>query len=293
MRTRPAELVLYDATNTITIRPFHPSGGDEVICTSWDLGAPDVRITNAPRAGVDGTDDGPGLLGARLVTLNLVFMGQDPYEQIDKISAMAHPSARPVLRVTRTVGQSWMMPLRGVPFPITYGRRAAGLIEAAVTFSCPQGYLESPLRGPFSAIAANNADATDWGFPAKFPKTFGPGHSPYATATVTVRGSLPISPVIYIFGPAHNPRVFTDAGENFAFENLTLTTGQAVQIDMSGGTVRAANHSLVAYDNHSLWTRVDFTTSNFWTWQPGVHVVRYATTGGSMAVQYRERRLNI
>ncbi len=293
MRTLPAELVLYDKYRSVTIRPNKPSASDEVICTSWDLGAPDVRITSTPRVGADGTDDGAGYLGSRTVTLDLVFLGQDPYGHIDLISAMAHPNARPSLRVTRIPGQPWTLPLRGVPFGITYGREAAGKIEAQVTFQCPQGFLQGPLRGPYSARAATNTESTDWRFPAHFNKGFGMGVSPYATVNLNIGGSLTVAPIIYIFGPATNPKLFTDTGQRFEFDNLVLRSGQAVQIDMGRGTVYSADRSLVANDSYSLWSKVNFERSTFWQWQPGPHVVYYATQGGSMAVQYQERRLNI
>jgi hypothetical protein len=293
MRVRPAELVLYDDTRSVILRPINPNAGDEVICTSWDLGAADVRVTNTPRAGVDGTDDGPGLLGARTVTFDLVFIGQDPYTKIDLLSAMSHPAARPVLRVTRLGGQPWTMALRGIPFAIAYGPQQAGKIEASITFNCPAGYLQGPLLGPYSTHAASSTGRTDWRFPAHFRKGFGAGVNPYAGVSIDVGGNIPISPVIYIFGPVTNPVVFTDEGERFAFEGLTLATGQGVQIDMEAGTVRRAANSLIANANADVWAHVDFDTSTFWTWAPGIHTVRYAASTGTVSVQYRERRLNI
>lgn len=294
MKASPAELILYDAKDTIAIRPFSPNVKDQIICTSWDLGAPDVRITNTVRPGQDGTDDSAGFLGARTVTLELVVMGSDPYTTIDRLAAMSHPSRRPNLQLTRAVGGSWTMGLRGIPFSITYGPSTASKIEFSMTFSAPLGYLEGALKGPYTAPVGTSVAATDWHFPAHLPKGFGPGSNTVPTITLQIGGSLPVSPILYISGPVYNPSVSTDDGEKFAFTGMHLVAGQVAQIDMGAATIRTGDTaSGLISDDQSLYQTVDFTVSSFWSWLPGKHVVRYQAATGGLAIQYRERRLNL
>ncbi len=296
MKVSPAELVLYDAKDSITIRPFQASATDEVICKTWNLGAPEIRATATERPGADGVDEGPAFLGARTVTLELVLMGANVYTTLNRLLGFTHPSRAPYLRVRRaagpTAGQSWSLRMRGLPYAIEYGRRAAALLELTLSFSVPDGYLTGPLK-TYSTSQATGVQATEWKFPAKFPKTFGAGTAVYPTITIQVEGNAPVAPAIYITGPATDPEVRTDDGERFKFSGLTIVAGQTVQIDMASGNVRIADTATLAVnDDGSLFGSVDLSVSSFWRWNPGVHVFRYRATSGSATVQFRERRLN-
>ncbi|MDP8971153.1 MAG: hypothetical protein M3N52_11805 [Actinomycetota bacterium] len=164
MRTHPATLTLTDDTDTIVIRPPAAGSGDPIVCTSWDLGAPTVRDAAAPRAGADGVIDRARYIGPRTVTLDLAVFGDDAataYDYAGRLTAMTHPTRRPKLLIERgnpeATGETWEMLLRGNPFSITYGRRAAAMLELQLTFEAPLGLLEGPLRGRESVAAESLA----------------------------------------------------------------------------------------------------------------------------------------
>jgi hypothetical protein len=310
----PATLTLADGpddgADRVVVRPAEPSASDGIACTEWDLGAPEVRYTAVPRPGADGTDQGAGFLGSRTVSLRLRIRGgldrttdpvktvRDAYWFHDKLVSMCHPQRSPELRIHRaggpTAGQTWTLALRGNPWSIVYGRQAAGFLDLQLTFTAPEGLLEGPLSPPYYTALASGEEQTEWKFPALFPKTFGAGTANHPSVTLNVGGSSPIGPRIYINGPVTNPEVRTDDGERFRFDNLTLVTGQTVEINMETGVIRLGNTTTqVVSDDPSVYQAVDFGVSTFWRWDPGVHVVRYLARSGSVAVQYRERRMNV
>lgn len=294
MRAIPASLVLVDDTDSITIRPSRAAHTDPIMCKQWDLGAPEVRAASSDRAGADGTIDRAGYTGSRTVVLDLQVFGDyvnSAYAYVERLTAMAHPSRRPRLRITRNspeaYGQTWEMQLRGNPFTLAYGQRAAAMLELQLSFAAPLGYLEGDNQGYDSADVDAVAD-TGIALPLAMPLATGTGGPENPYLTLTVGGTAPVPPIVYIYGPATDPEVRTDDDERFVFSGLVLDSGQFVQVDMSAGTVRLGGAT-----DASVFHLVDFTLSTFWTWNPGVHVVRYIATSGRMAVHWRDRRHTI
>lgn len=303
-RFAPAALTLIDGAVTIPIRPLIATAADPIACTSWDLGAPDVRITSTPRPGADGVDEGGGFLGSRTVTIELLIRGDgagttgghDPYWYADQLAAMCHPSRRPVLAITRNSetsrGVTWYLGLRGNPWSLPIDRASAARLAMTLTFTAPAGMFESDLHQATSPTG-NTIASTDWRFPATFPKGFGLTTGDLEV-TCTIGGSGPVQPTVYINGPAVNPRISDDLGNIFAFTGLTLTSGQTVRIDMAAGTVLVA-------DPETGWTStsadvfhtVDFEDSTFWQWPVGTRKVALLSDTGSFAVTWRDRQLSI
>lgn len=290
----PAALTLVSDNDTIVLRPVTPSAGDPIHCKQWDLGAPAIREVVADRTNADGTIDSTGYTGARSVAIDLVITGDrdgSPYAYAERLAAMTHPYLRPKLRITRATpearGQTWEMALRGNPYTLTYGRRAASMLEMQLSFVAPLGYLEGDFQGYESAAA----DPTTWTYitwPLSFPVSTGAGGLANPALTLHVGGSAPIAPLVYIYGPVTNPVVSTDAGETFGMDGLTLGAGQMLEIDMGQGTV-LLNGSADA----SQFAAVDWSVSSFWRWFPGTHIVRYMSPTGRFAVYWRDRRYSI
>lgn len=290
MKARPAVLTLTDTFDTIVLRPELPKVTDPVVCKSWDLGAPEVRTATQGAAGADGNIDSTTLTGSRTVTFDLQLMGDDPYDILERLAAMTHPTRRPTLKVWRVggSGEVYEMGLRGNPFSVSFTRRSAAIIELQLTFEAPLGYLVSALR-EVSSNPAVGEDPHRFKFPATFPISTGHGSGSYPVVTQPIGGSAPVAPTILIYGPAKNPRIEADGGRSFAFTGLTLATGQYVEIDMGAGTVR-----LNGATNASLYHLVDWAKSTFWTWLPRTTPsVRYVAAAGQITVRWRERRLTI
>lgn len=293
MQTVPAALTLTDTYGSLTIRPPQPNVSDPIVLKEWDLGSPEVRVTSTPQSGADGTYDGAGFTGARTVTFDLVIFGDalhSPYWYAERLASMAHPARRPTLSIVRptldTGGDAWTMELRGNPFAITYGRRAAALLEMQLVFNAPKGYLLSPLRN-YTSVPATLAVLTGMSLPFTLPMNLGTGSGTNPGLTFTVDGSAPVAPVIAIYGPVTDP-VISWGSEQFAFDGLTLGVGDYVVIDMDAGTVR-----LQGGPDASVYHLVDFARSTFWRFPPGLNTVTYLASSGYIQVQFSERRLTI
>lgn len=303
-RAAVASLTLVDGALAIPIRPQVATADDPIACRQWDLGAPEVRVTSTTRASMDGTDEGAGYFGSRTVTLDLIIRGDragipgghDPYWYADQLAGMCHPSRRPVLKITRnseaSAGTDWFLTLRGNPWSLAYERASAARLEMTLTFTAPTGYLESELH-ELSTRTSNTNAATDWHFPMPFPHGFGQADgSPILT--VNVVGSGITSPVFYIAGPVTDPLLTDNLGNRFEFSGLKLLSGETVQIDMGAGTVLKTSPATgVTSPADNVFHTVDFAKSTFWQWYPGVHLVALRSSSGSLAVQWRDRKLTI
>lgn len=304
---KPAKLQLVNGTETITIRPMTPAGPDPIICKSYDFGSPELRYTTVANPGVDGTTYSDGFVGARTVTFELAIMGgkspddgaiHDAYYYASRLTAMTHPNARPVLRITRNdetnAGRTYTMNLRGSPYSLPYTARSAALLEMQLVFTCPLGLIQGELLTYASEDVTTDDNAQDWVFPAKFPKTFGLVNARYPQLIIKVEGDTPVTPTIYISGPATNPEILTADGERFAFDGLTLAAGQTVQIDMGTGSVRLGTQATgTILDDMTVYNTVDWEVSTFWRWNPGLHTIYFLSTHGTMTIQFTERRLTI
>lgn len=303
-KTSPAELKLVNGDIKITLRPANANAGNPIHCREWNLGAPDVRVTSTPAPGSDGTFEGPAFLGSRQVTFDLQIVGgvddntgltHDAYWYVEQLTSMAHPRAKTYLEISRDggthAGKVYRMGLRGEPWTLPINRRSAGLLEMSLTFVCPLGLIEGPLRSIQSRPPGGNTGS--WTFPAELPKDFGFSDAQNPLVNILVEGNSPITPTVYISGPCKDPMVETDDGEVFAFSGLKLASGETVQIDMGAGTVLFGTRRDGPDPDRSAYQLVDWTQSSFWTWAPGLHVVRYTANAGTTTIQWRERLLSI
>ncbi len=302
----PAELILIDGDVQVVVRPRDATAGDPIMCREWNLGAPETRYTTTPRPGADGVEQGAGYLGSRTVTLDLQILGgldpitgavRDAYWYEQRLVAMTHPAANPVLQISRagdTTG-TYRLALKGNPFDAPKTRRSAALLELSLSFTAPLGLIEGPLKS-FSTRASDiGIDALDWLFPAAFPKGFGPSADlVYPHLTFTVGGSAAVNPSIYITGPVEDPEVRVSNGEQFKFTGLTVHSGQTLHVDMESGVVRVGDVATGRiFDETTPFQAIDFDVSTFWRWQPGEYTVTYPKTSGVLTVQFRERLLTI
>jgi hypothetical protein len=295
MEAVPASLTLVDGAESIVIRPERATAGDPIICKQWDLGSPDVRAVSADRPGTDGTVDSSGYTGARTVTMDLVIRGDatnSAYAFAERLASLTHPYRRPQLKITRASpearGQTWSIELRGNPYSLAYGQRAAALLEMQLSFNAPLGYLEGDYQGYDTAVAGSVLADPGFTFRTAFPANFGFTSNTNPVIGFTVGGSAPVSPLVYLFGPVTNPAVTDEAGNTFAFDGLSLADGENIQIDMGAGTILRTG-----FADPAVFDAVDWSVSSFWRWWPGAHTLRYTATSGRASVYWRDRRYTI
>jgi len=306
MKVKPAELALINGPSKVVIRPRQASGEDPIMCKSWDLGAPDVRYTTTPNAGADGVTMSNGYLGQRTVILDLQILGDtvhDAYWYVSELTRMAHPNATPELTVVRydtgdatpidDIRKPRMM-LRPNPYTLVYTARSAAIIDLQLSFTCPSGMIDSGLKSyTIEDVAGDDDAATDWIFPAIFPKGFGLVGATYPGETINVGGDGAVAPTIYITGPVTDPEIISD-GDVFKFDGLTLDGGHTVGIDMGSGAVWLSDGSgSQVIDDMSAYGAVDWGVSTYWIWQPGIHHVQFMSIKGTVTVQFREQWFTI
>jgi hypothetical protein len=293
MIAAPAELKLSDGVDTIYLRPANPSLQSPVICKQWDPGAPSVREVTSPMTGADGSVDGTYYSGPRTVVLDLQVFGnrfETPYQTAERLTAMTHPTRRPSLFVTRGAGDEWELELRGADFNLTYGRKAAAMLELQLTFTAPKGMFESklPRTAKGSATAAPSVGQI-WPPTAPqftFPENWGSSGASEGPLIAQVRSSVPVEPMLYMYGPCTGAAANLDTGEVFAMKSTyTIPDGRLVYVDMRNGTV-------VLDGGQNLINQVDWNRSTFWRLPAYGDVGVYFTgTGGRLELQWRDRRL--
>jgi hypothetical protein len=325
----PARLTLIDGDVVIPIRDVPMKSEDPlrwqlpaVLCREWDPGAPEPRTAVFERAGLDGVDDATAFTGPRTVTLDLVVFGggdigigyqtveRSAYYLVEQLVTMTHPSRRPYLYVRRpaTPGEDmalvaddagWRLKLRGNPFSITYGRKAATMLELSLVFTAPEGLFESDWRQDYSAQAGEGTATFTFGDTdaniftlgtqdaAQF--TFGTAADKSPTFTVNVDSAIPVPPVLYFYGPAVDPRVDLSTGQSFGFTGLSIESGQYVQVDMAAGTALLGG----SWDA-PVYHLVDWTHSTFWRLSGPVQATfTGGAAGGRLVIQWRDRRLTV
>lgn len=289
LRPEPAELTLVDGDVQIVVRPVVPSHASPVLCREWNPGAPDVREQMTDRMGADGTIDATAFTGRRTVTLDLQVFGNEEgsaYQLLERLVAMTHPTHRPYLHVRRggPLAESWRIALRGNPFSVSYGRKAATVLDLQLAFTAPDGYFESPVRSASSSGPAQRG--TGLVFPVVYPLTFGTSGDAPTPLVVDVYSPMPIAPVLRIYGPAINPELITLGGLRFSFTSLTVNAGEYVEIDMGNATVRLNGQA-----STPVFHTVDWSVSTFWRLPPGSTIVQFLSTGGQLVISWRDRRL--
>lgn len=300
----PARLRIADDLDEVTLQPAPLSGTAPVVCRGYDFGSPQPRVAAQPRIGLDGVDDATAYTDSRTVTFDLIVMGGTElrpdgtsytgtcYDYAERLAAFTHPLRRPYLYVRRAGQETypdkeWRLLLRGGPFSLAYGPRAASLLEMTLAFEAPDGYFESEELGEVNPAPGQRIGG--WKFPHVYPFSFGSGSTdPSPPFALELDTSAPVAPRLFFFGPSTNPRVELDTGEVFAFADLTLATGQMVEVDMGRGVVLAEGNPYT-----SVYHTVDWTVSTFWRLTCACSTVSYTADGGEVRIRWRNRKITI
>lgn len=109
--------------------------------------------------------------------------------------------------------------------------------------------------------------------------------APLGQLLVTNAGTSTTYPIIRVYGPGNNPKIY-----NF-------TTGQTIALTYSLGagdwlTVDTLNHTVMLNDTSSRYSVVDFLNTSWWGLLPGVNDLRIAfdsyIAGSSLRVDWRD-----
>jgi hypothetical protein len=172
----------------------------------------------------------------------------------DKIRALMHPGRRmwlhvrmddwPVERKIRVRGASLALPMGPLPWSAQLGWVAPNPTFEEVT---PQSVTLAPQGQPSGGMS----------FPMSFPMSFDPGLVPGA-ALITVGGTVPVSPVIDVYGPCSDPLVrVVNTGAQVRLRG-DIAAGDFVRIDTAARTILRNNDP-----NYSVYGQLDFASSSW------------------------------
>lgn len=227
--------------------------------------SPNVRtqVTDLPEQ--DGAVAGNFFLGSRPITLK------------GKVSAST-ASARNVAVL------SLMRALRGLRDDVTVKSQASGLPAMQITgrldnvrvtggytkdflisVVCPDPLMYSQVLNTQSGTGQVATSGVAW--PIVWPASWGGGTGATVTVTATNAGNFDSYLTVHIDGPIDSPWIRNSTtGNSFYLDNLSLVTGEYVDINMRDRTV-------IKNDGTNLYSRVRFPDSDWLFLQPGANVL--------------------
>jgi hypothetical protein len=249
-----------------------------------DIGFPTVRPVSQGRTDRDGEDDTTERHGASAVSMDIKLFPTTLTltAMLDAIRAFCHPATRPYLVIERDgVERRILLRADQQSAPITN----PFMTEVQVAWRAPDGVEEAVTEevGLADAIASAEAGvAFDWTFPLTFPAS-----SAVGSVSVTNSGTVPVDPVLRLYGPCTDPRVENQTtGERMVFNGLTIAAGDYLEIDTKNATIR-----LNGLSNQSRYSKLSFAVSTFPHLEPGLNTVRYYpvsfSAGARLEVRFR------
>jgi hypothetical protein len=249
-----------------------------------EIGFPTVRPVTQPRPDDDGELDTTSRHGAAAVSMDVLLVAKDAtlLELRDALRSFCHPAARPYLVVEQD-GQQRRMRLRAdqQAAPITDPLHQ----QIQASWRAPDGVMESLAEqiGTSDAVSDSGGGRS---YPRSYPLSYAQS-SAVGAVTVTNDGTVPVRPLLRLYGPATDPRVENQStGERLIFTGLSLLAGDWLEIDCRDKTIR-----LNGLSNQSRYARLDFATSSFLRLLPGMNTVRYYPVsfgnGARLEVRFR------
>jgi hypothetical protein len=244
-----------------TLRVVRPDGvevlnlgiDESYILTALDLGFPSVREVAEAAPGMDGEVDTTAHVGARAITAEVVVSQSGTGPLVDRLAAVMHPGARHWLYVGRA---DWPGERRIVGRGASFACPPGTVRRAQLGFRCPSGLLEDAVEQSVT-LAPQGSPAGGMAFPVSAPMAFDPGLVPGA-ALIDVGGSVPVPPVIDVFGPCSDPLVrVVDTGAQVILRG-DIAAGDFVRIDTAARTILRNNDP-----NYSVYGQLDFAASSW------------------------------
>jgi hypothetical protein len=248
---------------------------ESFILRSLDLGFPEVRDFAEAIPGMDGEVDTTAHVGARAITAEVTVSQSGTGPLVDRLAAVMHPGARYWLYVGRT---DWPGERRILARGASFACPPGSIRTAQMGFRCPSGLLEDAQEQSVT-LAPQGQPAGGMSFPVSFSMSFDPGLVPGA-ALITVGGTVPVAPVIDIYGPCTDPLVrVVNTGAQMRLRG-DIAAGDFVRIDTAARTILRNNDP-----NYSVYGQLDFASSSWPTLPVGQMWVVFSPASSSGACQ--------
>lgn len=250
------QVQLVNGSQSLTL---FPAAG--VASTSLDWGFPDVRGVADDAVGIDGTNDTTAYHGASAVVVELtLYQGGSTRAWIDAIRAFCHPGLRPYLVVS---DDEWVTQRRiqlrtdQQTAPIVSGKGVQRLLHLG--WRAPAGRWED-VGETITDIRCNISDGLGVATPVVTPVIVADS-SGTGAVTVPNAGTVPVSPLLRMYGPATGPAATLMAtGQLIGFTTgLTLGGGQYVDVDTVAKTAY-----LLGDPAQDVTGFIDFVNTDWW-----------------------------
>lgn len=247
---------------------------------SFDPGAAATRDELRRRPDASGAADTTSLTGERVCTLTVFSSPSDASDMAgmdDLLRAFLSPRIRPTLHWTRPGTSERVATGRGLPLLAPVDAAPAQVLVAQ--WVIPSGIWESAELHEISILAGTPGSAgvefdptVEFGPTIEFPFADAPG-----LGYVTNAGNAETYPVLRAYGP-FGGSLSTDnvtignqtTGKALVFAGLNVLAGEFVEIDTREKTIR-----LNADPAQSLYHKLDFGSSEWWSLVPGENAVTF------------------
>jgi hypothetical protein len=264
---------LTDGANTVWLRPAAPTSGDQVVCSTHELSFPEPEAVEQPNPDDAGINDQTARWGSGTFRADLTIRdgAMTRHEMVDLLRSMLAPNKRPTLYIQR---DGWLTErqatVRGNAWTCVVDRVAALMLKASLQVIVPAGVLEDTTE-QVAVIRPTATSSTGRSYPKTYPWAYTPAASGSSTV-VTSSGTVETPMQMRLYGGCTDPVVTNvTTGAVFELDNITLTAGQYLDIDMAARTVLLNGDPAQNY-----YGKVNFTTSTWWRLQPGANTIRVA-----------------
>lgn len=317
-------LRLRDGNEEIRFAVGGTSYDSPYLCSTYDLGFPDARVVTNENAGQSGLTDWTLLHNARTVSLTVRVRDlgtKTRHQWLDPLRGMCRPSRRPWL-YAQCMGweQERRILLRGSNLSCVVSPKDRYMVEASLQFSAPSGVFEGiapTVLSPIYPIQGSPGLALTPGAPTGVALYLTPGgtRGSLDTSGDPVGGHLgtsalslypgngsnvrtfnnpgtAASPALFVInGPCASPRIYNRTSrKQLRFANFSVPANHFAVVDVAN-----RNAWLDGSRSQSIYNRIDWGTSRWFSIEPGENVLEFTTassdTGCSLVVQYIPRWL--
>ena len=180
------------------------------LCTQLDLGSPDVREVTNNRPDAHGLDDRTRFLGGRVVTADMIAFpnSQNPLDAIvSRFAPFMNPSLRPELHFTLMDGtqRERMVRLRANGFAAAMPQPISRVFQLSWVAADPLVY-----DAVVQTVIAWSGSSTPSGrvYDLVHDRTYPLGAGGPIPATIVNGGDAAIAPLLRLFGPITDPRIY-------------------------------------------------------------------------------------
>lgn len=283
--------ITYELTGPDGTRAVFQNSGDTdfvgYISEITGLDSADVREQSEDKPGADGAVHGDFFAGRRPVTVEgTISVGADSptirNSRIDRLlRATLALRSDAVLKWQETGGVARQISLRRQQPTRISGLRPKKFLVAMVAEN-PRivSQAENSLAILAGALGTAGAD-----FPLDFDLDFNEVAGSAGTLSITNAGSGDAIPTFEIAGPIVNPRVLNNTTGKEQRFIITLAAGETL-------VVNGDDRSVILNGATNRYAAYDFSTSEWWTLQPGANDVRLLSTSYSapaaLTVRWRD-----